>query len=185
MILDQIKTYNVGSITVYKVNYDFTRLNLFNQWYKFKYSFNEHVVPLSQIGPRVESTPNLKDSNFPIWKHYRENLYNTVTQLFNSEFILDRMWYNEYPTKSHINLHSHPKDHIVSVGYIDVDVNDKSSSLVIQNKDDMSFVDIPVINGDVLIFNGNVMHKTNPNMSNKTRKVVGLNYQKIFENTLV
>lgn len=184
--MTNVQRYDIGSEIIYKIKYDFSRLNLFNQWYKIKYSFNEHPVPYNYLGPRVESTPDIKESNFPIWKHYREYLYSQVTQLYNGEFTLDRMWYNEYPYKSYINLHSHPKDHVVSVGYIEVDESDKSSSLVIQSKNDKSLHDIPVSNGEILIFNGSVMHKTNPNMSKVVRKVVGLNYQlKKNENTLV
>lgn len=178
--------YDVGSNTIFKVSFDFGYLNLFKQWYVNKGSFKSNVIKSNWAGPKVLSTPNLVDSKFPFWNVYKPFLIQQVNEIYGVNVSIDLLWVNEYNRKSYINLHNHPENHIVSVGYVKVDDKDSSSSLVVQNNIDKSLVDIPVNCGDVLIFNGNVMHKTNPNMSlGKPRIIIGANFTINYGKTLV
>lgn len=174
-----INEYEIGTQTIYKINYHYG-----NEWHKEEHNkiavWNSNDVSLEPL-----STPNLLDSSERYWVKYKELVYKHVKQLFDGEFTADQMWYSEYPYKSYIKLHNHYKASVVSVGYISVDEQDSSSSLVVQNNVDDSFVDIPVCSGDVLIFDANIMHKSRPNMSNTVRKLVGLNYRKQTTKTLI
>jgi len=169
----------IGTQIIYKINYHYG-----NEWHKEEY--NEIAVWKSNdVSLEPLSTPNLLDSSERYWVKYKELVYKHVKELFDGEFTADQMWYSEYPYKSYIKLHNHYKASVVSVGYISVDEQDSSSSLVVQSNVDNSFVDIPVSNGDILIFNANIMHKSRPNMSKTVRKLVGLNYRKIIKKLLV
>lgn len=175
--MSKVQQYNVGTQTIFKVRYDFERLNLFKQWYTNKGSFSSNVLKSDWAGPKVLSTANLINNKFPFWNMYKPFLIEQVKQLYNKDVSIDLLWVNEYNRKSYINLHNHPENHIVSVGYVKVDGKDSSSSLVIQSDVDKSLVDIPVDCGDVLIFEGKVMHKTHPNMSlGKPRIIIGANF---------
>tara|TARA_B110000285_G_C14867605_1_gene487607 strand:- start:41 stop:565 length:525 start_codon:yes stop_codon:yes gene_type:complete len=173
-----IDKFIIGSQTIYKVNY-----NNNSEWHENDIQIATSKANKLNLGPL--STSNLADSNIPIFVKYRKFVYENIKKLYEGEFTVAEMWYSEYLHKSYINLHNHYRSNIVSVGYINVDEQDKSSCLVVQNNENYSLVDIPVSNGDILIFNGNLMHKSKPNMSNSIRKLVGLNYKKIMNNSPV
>jgi len=92
------------------------------------------------------------------------------------------MWVNEYPPGAFVNLHSHLDSTVVSSGYVSVDSNDVSSSLLILNPITQEYIEIPVQTNDVLIFSGRLKHKSHPNGSNKNRYVVASNYTFLSKN---
>ena len=158
-----------------------------------------HILPIINYGNKYSKvltrnkesntggylSGNIIKSCIPIWVKYRKFIGENIKQLYEGEYTAIEMWYTEYLHKSYISLHNHIEANIVSVGYLNVDEQDKSSCLVVQNNEDYSLVDIPVSNGDVLIFDGNLMHKSKPNMSNTLRKLVAINYKIIMPNSPV
>lgn len=162
-----MKKYHIGNNIIYKTQFDF-------EWYKYRLDISTKYINQNNAGPLVESTGNSMNLN-SVFSRFESFVKKQSYFLYKKQLEIDKIWINKYPTNSYINLHNHPNTDIVVVGYLDVDINDNSSSLLIQNDIDKKFVPINVKDNDVLFFKGSVKHKSLPNKSKRDRHIIGMN----------
>ena len=188
--LDKIlkaQQYKVDSDVVYKVTFDFDYGGMFTKWWNEVQNivdpshFAGYNVSSTRLFP-VNSTPDIKSDANVLWDQYKRFILQQIYILFNQQVTLKRMWVNEYLPGAFVNLHNHPDSTVVSSGYVSVDSNDVSSSLLILSPLTQEYIEIPVQTNDVLIFSGRLKHKVHPNGSNKNRYVVASNYTFLSKN---
>ena len=162
-----MKKYYIGNNIIYKTQFDF-------KWDDYKFDISTKYLNQNNTGPLVQSTGNSINLN-SVFLRFESFIKKQAYFLYKKQFEIDKIWINRYPTNSYIDLHNHPHTDIVVVGYLEVDINDNSSSLLIENDVDKKFITIDVKENDVLFFSGCVKHKSLPNKSKRDRYIIGMN----------
>jgi uncharacterized protein (TIGR02466 family) len=148
---------------------DTLEINTDSQWvsssqnFKFLDAFYEHLKPL-----------------------YLEYAHNTLGYPDNLDIEILHSWFNKYKEDGRIKTHNHTGAIISSVLYIEFPPN--AGNLLFKDPyydfklcyskngdDSWLWKEVEIEEGDLLLFDAAIWHKTQPNKSNKERWVLGTN----------
>jgi hypothetical protein len=116
--------------------------------------------------------------NFSLSDRDRNNLLNFISNLYKIDKIsVPQSWFNQYFRKSGSDhpFHDHPETNLVCVYF--VELNDKSLRTVLIDPVTNKEV-VPRVNeGDILIFPGNILHKSPRNYTDTRKTILSFNFK--------
>lgn len=112
----------------------------------------------------------------PYWDSNVINIFDNCSSILkkdlhkNLEFKtqLHNYWFHTYKKNSHFDWHTHGNAHFSAIYYIDLPEK--------KYKTDFLDMDVPVQEGDLLIFPGFLAHRSPINKSNKQKVILSFNF---------
>ena len=149
----------------------------FSEFYKYLFGTVKHIhygiLNKNFVRPH-KLTPVFK-SGFSAFEYFQSAQEFTNSNLdesiFNNKFLIDDSWCNLHYRTGETNLHEHGTATYVCSFYVNVPEN--SGNLLVKPKD--TLIPVEVSTGDLIIFPGSLLHKTERSNSDEERVVATTN----------
>lgn len=180
---------NVFDISVLKLQYNF-------EWDVIK-PIAEKIVSIerqdtletnadtSYFYPNTHLIKELQPYYNFIKEHYTDYIFNVLKYPNSRELEIQGSWFSNYHNNGFIQEHNHPESVAVAVIYIEKtkdmgnllfkDPYYKYKMKYIRGNDDWLWKEVDVKTNDVIIFDANMWHKSQPNLTNEDRWILTTN----------